>query len=58
MLGMMKRIIGFKKHDWQHLMFLVKNIFNQAFIKFNWNEVVDTFFWIKIHLQYDSEKVD
>lgn len=58
MLSIIARVVRFEKHDWKHLGFLARNLFKQAFIKFDWNEVVDTFFWIKIHLQYDSRKVD
>lgn len=54
---MIRRILNFDKQDWKHMSFLFANMFKQFFIEFNWHEVKDSYYWIKIHLSYDSKKV-
>jgi hypothetical protein len=53
---MIKRIIRFNRYDWMHIGFLLKNSVVQ-FFKGNLNESKDALMWIKIHLQYDSNKI-
>lgn len=55
---MIKRIWKFDNKDWNHIRFLFKNLFVQALIKFNWHETKETCWWIRIHLSYDSERVE
>ena len=53
---MIKRILGFKLHDWKHVGFLLRNCIRQLF-KGEFNEAIDALYWIKIHLSYDSKLV-
>lgn len=52
------RILKFDKQDWRHIRFLLKSLIIQFFIKHNWHETKDTYYWIKIHVMYDSERVE
>lgn len=54
---MIKRMMQFDKKDWKHMRFLFKNLFIQVFIKFDWHETKDTYFFIKLHLYCDSTYV-
>lgn len=54
---MIKRILKFKKHDWQHIWGLVKDMHKQAFIG-EFAEAYEAWMWIKVHFRYDSEKKD
>lgn len=55
---MVKRIINFDKQDWKHMRFLFKNMLIQFFVKFDWHETKESYIWMKIHLTYDSTKVE
>lgn len=51
---MIKRIMKFQKHDWIHILTLFKSgVIN--LIKMDFIEAKDSFYWIKVHLSYDSE---
>lgn len=54
---MIKRVIGFDKDDWKHIRFLAVNMFKQ-FCKGDLLESKDAFYWILVHLTYDSKKRD
>jgi len=54
---LIKRIFGFDKQDWKHLRFLLINMIKQ-FIKGNFHESKEAYYWIKIHLSYDSKRLD
>lgn len=54
---MIKRVIGFRGHDWKHIWTLFKNMHVQMF-KGDFNEAYDAWMWIKIHFSYDSRRGD
>lgn len=55
---MIKRILNFDKQDWKHMRFLFLNTLKQFLIKFDWHETKEGIIWMKIHLTYDSTKVE
>jgi hypothetical protein len=54
---MIRRILNFDAHDRRHIGFLIRNMFVQ-FFKGDWAEAKDAAYWIRLHLTYDSERVD
>lgn len=54
---MIKRILNFDKNDWKHILYLLKNCLIQG-INGNFEESKEALYWIKIHLTYDSNKVN
>lgn len=57
-ISVIKRILRFNKQDWKHIGWLFKNTFIQFFVKYNWHETKEGLIFIKIHLMYDSERVE
>lgn len=54
--NMLERISNFNKDDKKHLWRLFKTMVNQ-FIIGDFHEAREAFYWIKIHLIYDSKKI-
>lgn len=54
---MLKRIINFDKRDWKHVWWLFTKILN-GWYNGNLNQIVDAYYWIRIHLEYDSKQVN
>lgn len=54
---LIKRLKNFNKQDWKHVSFLFKNGIKQ-FLKGDFHESKEAFIWIKIHMSYDSKKID
>lgn len=53
---MIKRILKFKADDWKHIWFLFKNMIVQ-FLKGDFLEAKDAWYWIRIHVEFDSKRV-
>jgi hypothetical protein len=53
---MIKRILNFTKDDWTHLSWLFKNMIEQ-FLLADFHEAKEAYYWIIIHLSYDSKKI-
>ena len=51
-----KRVLNFNKNDWKHVWRLFRNMIKQ-FLKGDFRESKEAYWWIKIHLSYDSKKV-
>lgn len=54
---MIRRVIKFNKQDWKHCRWLFKNMIKQ-FLMFEFKEAQETYYWLKIHLGYDSKRID
>lgn len=54
---MIKRILKFKTHDWKHIYTLSKTMISNL-IKLDFLEAYDSFMWIKVHLTYDSNRMN
>ncbi len=54
---MIKRILNFDIQDWKHIRYLSLNFFIQL-TRGNLIEVKDALYWIKLHISYDSNKVE
>lgn len=52
----LKRLRSYDEHDWKHVRFLFWNMIKQ-FIIFEYGEAKDAFYFLKLHLLYDSERV-
>lgn len=52
---MIKRIWNFDKRDVKHVTWLFKNMI-KAFFKGDYIDMVDAYYFIKIHCSYDSKK--
>lgn len=57
-MKMLIRVCKFDRQDWKHIGFLLKNMLNQLFVKYNWHEAKEAYIFIKIHLSYDSTRVE
>lgn len=53
---MLKRILNFDKHDWAHVRFLFFNMIKQ-FFKGDLHESREAYYWLKLHLTYDSKRI-
>lgn len=53
----LKRIWNFEEHDIQHISWLFKNMIKQFFLM-NFHDAKESYYWIKIHLSYDSKKLN
>jgi hypothetical protein len=51
-----KRILFFKCHDWEHVGWLFGNMIKQ-FLAGDLRESKESWFWICIHCTYDSKKI-
>jgi hypothetical protein len=51
-----KRIFCFQIHDWKHIGWLTKNMIKQFFIG-DTHEAKEAWYFILIHLSYDSKKI-
>lgn len=54
---MFKRIIKFDKKDWLHIRFLLGNFLKQL-LKCDFAESKEAFYWVKLHVFYDSKRVN
>ena len=50
------RVLKFDRDDWNHLWFLVKTL-AKNYWDGDLNGVTDVFWWIRIHLLYDSKRI-
>jgi len=50
---MIRRILHFKRHDWQHIWWLVGRIFI-GYWNGDWPQMVESWFWLRFHLENDS----
>jgi hypothetical protein len=57
MMKFVKRVKGFEEHDWRHLRWLLRTGIEELF-KGNFHEVRESYYWIRIHLSYDSRRVE
>jgi hypothetical protein len=55
-LKFIKRIFCFQIQDWQHIGWLTKNMIKQFFIG-DMHEAKEAWYFILIHLSYDSKKI-
>jgi hypothetical protein len=53
---MVKRIIKFDNQDWKHVNFLFVNMIKQ-FVKGDFNESKEAFYFLRLHFTHDSQKV-
>ncbi len=56
-LSVLKRLVNFNKKDWKHVWWLFKNMIKQFFIG-DLHESKEAYLFLKIHLSYDSTRVD
>lgn len=54
---MIKRLFKFDEKDWKHVKFLFHNMFKQ-FFKGDLHESKEAYYWLKLHLTYDSKRID
>lgn len=54
---MIKRILNFDKTDWKHVSFLFFNMVKQ-FIIMDYQESKEAWYFLKLHLMYDSNRVE
>lgn len=54
---MLKRILRFDHGDWKHIFWLLGRIF-VGYWNGNINQMIDAWFWIRFHLEYDSVRVN
>lgn len=52
---MLHRILRFNKKDWKHCLWLFRNMIKQ-FCLLNFDEADEAWYWLKIHLSYDSHR--
>jgi len=55
---MIKRIWNFDDGDWIHVWSIFKNMLKQFFVKCDWREVKDSWYFLKIHFCYDHKRID
>lgn len=56
MFKVLKRLRSYDEHDWRHVRFLFKNMFKQLVVG-EYGEAKDAFYFLKLHLTHDSERV-
>ena len=56
-MKMIKRLYLFGRRDWCHVFWLLGNAIKE-YSKGNTEEAVDALYWIRIHMSYDSERID
>jgi hypothetical protein len=54
---MIRRILNFDRQDWQHIGWLLGRILS-GFWNGNAEQIVDAWRWLRLHLEYDSTRVN
>jgi len=57
-MSYIKRIASFDRQDWKHITWLTKSFFTSLFLKYDWHDAKEALIFIKIHLYYDSTRVE
>jgi len=52
---MIKRILSFDKQDCKHVTWLFRGIV-KSFILFRYNDMMESYYLLKMHLNYDSKR--
>jgi hypothetical protein len=56
-MKIIKRIIQFDNKDWKHISWLISMMF-KGWWNGDWKQIVESWFWLRIHLEYDSKKIN
>jgi len=55
--NMIKRIVKFDKKDWNHCLWLFKNMI-KSFLLFDFGEAEESWFFLKLHLTHDHTRIE